>query len=123
MGTYYSVAARFGVKNRRSASAAIRNYIHQHDGVDCDFALSDWCAEDVSVRTFDGLMRIVFAGWKSTEFDVCRESGFSVYTNAFHASYGWENVMLDVVDLLKPFLKSKSSIRIWCDGGSHVIEV
>ena len=42
MGASYSVAARNGVKDRRRASGAIRRYIREHDGADCDFALNDF---------------------------------------------------------------------------------
>lgn len=123
MGACYSITARIGVKDRRSASRAIRRYIREHDGVDCDFALDDYRAEGVSTRSFDGLIRIVFAGWKGTEYHVRRESDFSVYTNAFHASYGWESVMLDAVERLKPFLKSNSSFRIYSDSSAHFVKV
>lgn len=123
MSACYSVTARIAVKDRHGASAVIRDYIHQHDGVDCDFALDDWRAEGISAYTFDGLMRILFAGWQDSEFNVRRESDFLIYSNGFNASYGWEVVMLDIVERLTPFLKPKSCISIWCDVGSHTIKV
>lgn len=69
MGVCYSVVARIGVKDQRRASRALRQYIREHDGVNCDFALDDYRAEGVSTHTFDGLMRIVFAGWKGSEYE------------------------------------------------------
>ena len=72
MSASYSVTAKIGVKDRRRASGTIRRYIREHDGVNCDFALNDFRAEGVSTRSFDGLMRIIFAGWKGTEFVIRR---------------------------------------------------
>lgn len=116
MSSCYFVTADLSFRtSRRAAAVALRRLMTTSEGV--DFCLNEFACCGVRTRRFDDLMRIFLAGWPDLPFVVSRAHDHARYDNRFHASYGWERVLLRMFAALAPHLKDGSSLLIDCDDG------
>lgn len=110
MGACYSVVLRLKVKDENKAFQAVKQFIVNSS---VRSSIEELRQEGVDTDTLDGLIRVVLAGWKCTQYRTKTESdGFVVYENDFNASYGWEGFLIDFFKVLEPFMEDTSSIYI-----------
>ena len=121
MGACYSIklklAFRDNEKDLPKAVEEMRKYIEIHDGKGVDFNLEKWKNLGVTLDTFENLLRIYFGGWDRDYWDMNIKRGrkWLRVLNDFDASYGWESIMLEIFDILTPFLADKSEMFIYPD--------
>ena len=120
MGACYYVKLKLSFrdkeKDKNNAIKAMQNYIKIHDGKGVDFTLEKWTKQGVTQNTFEELLRIFFGGWDS-EWDMNSKWGrkwFKSY-NGFDGSYGWEGIMMDIFEVISPFLVDGSELFIYPD--------
>lgn len=113
MGACYSVALKVKLLDEPGAIKALQEHIENDTGV--NYSIDDFASQGATTETFDGLMKIFLAGWEGLSFEVSESNGFTLYTNDFDASYGWECVMIDMFYTLTPFIANKSEFVIDVD--------
>ena len=119
MGACYWVQAKLLLTNEKAAINALQNKIATDTKT--NYSLELYAKRGVTTETFDDLMRIILAGWKHQEVAIVKKDGFAIYENAFDASYGWENVMIEMFYVLSPFLEDNSHLKIYPDEGEHFL--
>ena len=113
MGACYSVALKVKLLDEPGAIKALQEHITNDTGV--NYSIDEFASQGATTETFDGLMKIFLAGWEGLSFEVSKSNGFTLYTNDFDASYGWELVMMDMFYALTPFIANKSEFVIDVD--------
>ena len=113
MGACYSVALKVKLLDELGAIKALQHHIANDTGA--NYSLEDFAKQGVTTETFNDLMKIFLAGWKSQPFEISVSGKFTVYTNDFDASYGWEGVMIDMFYVLTPFVANGSELVIDID--------
>lgn len=115
MGQCYSVTFKFKVKDYDGALRSVKAFIANNNA---NFHIDEFAQEGVDVKTFNGLMRVILAGWKCNQWEESIDGrGRSVFSNSFDASYGWESVMIDAFIAVAPYLADNSYIKIYPDSG------
>lgn len=119
MGAVYSVYFKYKVKDQEKAYATLKGIMDKGEttnGIKVDFGVQKFADEGVDVNSWEGLLQIVFAGWKSSQYKT-RIDGHkrNVVENHFDACYGWEGVMIDVFYALAPYLADNTSLEIQPD--------
>ena len=123
MGACYSVELRMKCRDERRTVAALQKFIRENP-VNADFSLAKYAEEGVGTETLDDLIRIFLAGWKSQPFRKEDEGGgFTAYSNAFNASYGWRSVMTDMFFAVGETLCDGSELNVDADEGVDQIVV
>ena len=117
MSACYSVTLKVRLLDEQGAIKALQDKIARGPQECTCYCLDNFKAQGVGTDTFDDLVRIFLAGWKETPYGKTQDGDFTVYTNDFNASYGWECVMLDLMEELEHFVADGSFIRIYPDSG------
>lgn len=113
MGVCYSVTLKITVADESGAIKALNEHIKGDNRT--DYALEYYQQRGVSLETIDGLMKIFLGERDGRAVDISKENDFIVYTHDFDAGYGWERVMLEMFQVLTPFLRDGSELSIWPD--------
>lgn len=121
MGACYSANMKIKLKDGRAANSILRKHIHKDTRT--NYNLDAFAREGIVADSFDNLMRIFLAGWKKTPFEKTEKDGWTIYSNHFDASYGWNSVMLTMFELIKPYLEDGSQIIIGQDNYNYNIAV
>lgn len=84
-----------------------------------DWSLSKHGQEGTTPDSLEGVLRIIFAGWKNSPFEIKTEKKGDVTAvsieNYFDATYGWESVMMDMTQVFAPFCNDESFLVIDAD--------
>ena len=112
MGACYSVTLKVNVLDLDGATKALQKHII--DDKRTRYSLDECANHGVTTETFDDLIRILLAETQQTVY-IGKEGEFTVYDNAFNASYGWECVMIDWFNVLAPYLADGSQMLIYPD--------
>ena len=112
MGACYSVEVKINVLDMPGAIKALNEYII--NDTSADYSLDEYAEQGIKTETFDDLMKILLADLQQGIF-VYHEGKFTIYENAFDASYGWERVMMEWFEVLAPFLANGSQMLIYPD--------
>lgn len=112
MGQCYTVYLKVKFKDEKGAKNAIHTRLREQDVNIGELGAS----EGLDLDTMDGLLRHYYSDWErghkwtpTTDPDVlCGD---------FNASYSWESVMMEVFELMAPFLQDGSEIKIYPDSG------
>ena len=83
-----------------------------------NYCFDKFAALGVGTEELDDLIRICLAGWKLTTYFTAESYGWKKYENDFDCSYGWESVMVEMFEVLTPFLEEQSEIDIYPDSDS-----
>ena len=113
MGACYSVILKVKLTDEEGAIKALQDHIANDNGV--DYSLEKYAQQGITTETFDDLMRIFLAGWKGQEVDIYPNKTFTIYENDFDASYGWEGVMMEMFEVIAPFVANGSKLQIYPD--------
>lgn len=113
MGACYSVRLKVNLQDEPGAIKALND--HMKSNTKADYSLEEYAKEGVTPDTFNNLMRIFLAGWHGHWVEIYPEKGFTVYENDFDASYGWEGVLMDMFEVLTPFVKNGSELFMYVD--------
>ncbi len=62
----------------------------------------------------EAVLWLLHGNEKNSQFE---KNGQGSYSAGFNAAYGWEQVMYDVFQALKPSLKKGSKLEVWPDSG------
>lgn len=111
MGACYNVTLKVKVNDEQKAIVALNEHIRNDKRT--DYSLEAYAKQGITTKTFDDLMRIFLAGWKYQEVKIDKSNEFTVYSNNFNASYGWESVMIEMFETLAPFLQDNSELLIY----------
>jgi len=115
MGACYDVTLKIKVTDEKNAIIALNKKIRNDKRV--NFSLENYAKQGITTKTFDDLMKIFLAGWKNQEIKIDKSSHYTIYSNAFNASYGWEDVMIEMFKTLAPFLQNNSRFLIYSEDG------
>lgn len=101
----------------------MQEYIKIHNGKGANFSLDKWEELGITQDTFENLLRIFFGGWDDTwDMNMVHGRKWSKYYSGFDGSYGWESIMLDIFDMISPFLADGSELFIYPDNDyDHLI--
>lgn len=118
MGACYDVNLKIGfknIKNKNRAIKAMRKYIKIHDGKAVDFNIEKWTQKGITQNTFEELLQIFFCGLPSSDMNIKQGRKWLRCYSGFDASYGWEGIMLDIFEVISPFLVDDSEMYIYPD--------
>lgn len=119
MGQYYDVKLKLkfrdGEKDELRTVKAMQKYIKDHNGKGVNFNLNEWKKEGNSLSTLEDMLQVFFAGWNCWDFEITHGRKWLKVRNGFDASYGWESIMLDIFDVISPFLEDGSEMWIYPD--------
>lgn len=126
MGQCYDVKLKLkfrdGEKDELRTVKAMQKYIKDHDGKGVNFGLDEWKKEGNGLSTLKDMLRVFFAGWNCWDFEMTQGRKWLHVRNGFDASYGWESIMLDIFDVISPFLEDGSELWIYPDSDyDHLI--
>lgn len=113
MSACYSVEMKVKVLNEVGAVAALQKHIQSDSHA--DYSLEKYAEQGITTDTFDDLMRIFLAGWKHQELDIQEIGDEKCYSNDFDASYGWKTVMIQMFEIMAPFIEDGSTLAISMD--------
>lgn len=114
MGACYYVRLKVKVNDEQGAIKALNEFIiRTNKGV--DYSLDKYAQQGVTTETFDDLIKIFLAGWKHQELTITPKRIYTYYENDFDASYGWESVMMNMFEVIAPYLKDNSELLIYPD--------
>ena len=108
MGACYSVILKVNLTDEQGAIKALNEHILK------DTRTSYSIDESTELQTFDGLMNLLLAGFRTNVLTYTK-GNFKYYESDFNASYGWESVMMEWFDVMAPFLKDNSTLLIYPD--------
>lgn len=120
MGACYSAALTLFFKDddaEREATKTLKEFVLSERA---NFSLEKY--DKSTLDNVDGLIRICLAGRGNAycfeDSDEKRE-----YSNDFDASYGWEGVLIDMFELLTPYLKDGAELDIDIDNDYDTLRV
>ena len=114
MGACYSVDLKVNVLDVPGAIKALNE--HMINDTRSDYSLEEYAEQGITTETFDGLVKVLFAELQQPVF-IYQEGKFTVYSNAFDASYGCESIMMEWFRVLTPFVANGSQLSIYPDEG------
>ena len=121
MGACYDVTLRVKIKDESGAVNALKKLI-QND-TRTNYNLEKYAEQGIITETFDDLMRIFLAGWKGQEVQITDSKGYTKYQNEFDASYGWEDVLINMFKSIAPFAADKSRLLVYPDSGYYDLRI
>ena len=114
MGACYYVKLKVKVLDEQGAINALNEYIDKTKyGV--NYSLDKYKEQGITTETFDGLMKIFLAGWDYNNLEIDQKRIYTYYENDFDASYGWEGVMMEMFEVITPYVKDGSELLIYPD--------
>lgn len=117
MGAVYSVYFKYKVRGQKKAYDAVKAFMDKGKvgRTKVHYNLEGFAKEGVNVNTLQGLLKVVFAGWKCNQFKRTSKDGWNKIENDFTARYSWEWVMVEVLKVLAPYLADGSILKITSD--------
>ena len=121
MSQVYIITLKVGFKDEQAAIAATKQFIATYDekhgrNTHTEFGVEQMMAEGVDTETIEGLIRVIFAGWKANHFKSESDiRGKTCYTNTFNAMYSWEQVMIGWFHELAYLMTDVSYLNIEMD--------
>lgn len=116
MGQTYSVILKMKVTDEAGAVKALQQKIADGEKDRTNFNVDHFRQIGIDTDTLEGLVRLFIGGWEG-KVDTSRKGRFVRYDSGFDSCYGWEGVMMEMFDVLAPFLADNSYITIYPDSG------
>ena len=129
MSQVYVITLKVGFNDEQAAIDATKQFIATYDekhgrNTHTDFGVEQLIAEGVDTETLEGLIRVIFAGWKANHFKSEPDiRGKVCYTNTFNAMYSWESVMISWFHDLAYLMTNVSYLKIDMDNDYDEITV
>lgn len=114
MGACYFVKLKVKVLDEQSAIKVLNEYI-KRSSHRIRFNLEEYAKRNITTETFDDLMRIFLADHTYDKVEITQKRIYTYYQNDFNASYGWESVMMDMFDVIAPYVQDNSELLIYPD--------
>ena len=115
MGQYYYVDVRLKVLNDNAFIAATKKLLAS-ENVNPD------CLKKFDDTSVLGCVRFMLAAEFQGQFELEEdEDGFIEYSNDFHATYSWSNLMWKWWDGIEPYIEFDSMIHVQEDEGSWTL--
>ena len=105
MGQTYNVTAKLKPINEKAAINTIQDFIEKNEGKKANFEVEEYRAKGISTDNFEGLIHILLSDqyyWHE-DYD---------YEASFDGSYGWYGILIDVFEIIAPFLTEDSYMYI-----------
>lgn len=112
MSQVYSIEAKWKYEDESIVVDAVKRYVRatmDRFNYGRDFEIGQ-------VKDIDSVMRLFFT-------NVVEKDSDGVYTADFNASYGWEDVMINMFHNVAPVLQNGSYLHIWPDCDEVILEV
>ena len=122
MGACYEVNLKIQFKKEgiEKAIAEMQKYIKNSKNI--NWHLEKFAEEGATIDSLEGLLKIFLCGTKYWNPEITYGRKWIRYINGFDASYGWETVMMDMFEVITPFLVDKSEMYIYPDNDyDHLI--
>ena len=121
MGACYDVILRVKIYDEGGAINALNELIKNDTRT--NYNLEKYAAQGITTETYDDLMRIFLAGWKGQEVQITDSKGYKKYENGFDASYGWEDVLINMFTTIAPFSADKSRLLVYPDSDYYDLRI
>lgn len=115
MGACFSVNLKAGFASKESedlAASVLNEFVHSDRA---NFGLESWVANGGHLETFDDFVKVCLACHQNPYYGFTVEGAWHEHENDFDASYGWEGVMIDMFELVAPYLMDGSEMIIDID--------
>lgn len=106
MGQCYSTYLKVKFKDEQGAVKAVQKRL-EGQGVDIELLGRE---TGLDYNTTDGILRHYYSDYKWTP-----TTDPEVLSGDFNASYSWESTMIEVFQLIAPFLQDGSELKIYPD--------
>ena len=110
MGQCYTTYLRVKFADERGAVKAVQERLIGM-GEDIEQLSRD---NGLDYNSVDGILRHYYSNWENGH-TWTRSTDPDVLCGDFDASYGWESVMIEVFELLAPYLQDGSELKIYPD--------
>lgn len=118
MGQCYSVYLKVKFEDEQGAVKAVQQRL---EGMGED--LEELSRETgLDYGTIDGILRHYYASWENGH-KWTQTTDPEVLSGDFNATYSWESVMMEVFQLMAPYLKDGSTLKIYPDSSYDLLEV
>lgn len=114
MGACYTAQLHIGFENKADKKMALKKlqeFVHSERA---NFQLDSWAKDGAGTDSLEDIFKILLAsqqGYFTADYD----GQWSDFENDFDASYGWEGVLIDMFELITPYLKNGSKFYLDCD--------
>lgn len=118
MGSCYYVKLKVKLKDEEKAIKALQDKISRADKEHINYGF-DSCLKNKNydLNVFDDLIKVFLVEHQNDFTIEHTKKEFTRYISGFDASYGWENVMIEMFAEIAPYLEDKSKLYIDCDDG------
>ena len=120
MGQCYTTILKVKFTDEQGAVKAVRDRLENNgDGFDLEELSRE---TGLDYNTIDGVLRHFYSNWEDG-FKWTRVVDPEVLSGDFNASYSWESTMIEVFDLMAPFMADGSTLKIYPDSDYDLLEV
>ena len=123
MGQCYDVRLELIGVNQKKVIEKLNHLVAVLSENMCTFSLDRFASEGVTTNTFEGILRIFVAGWKSCPFNIEGDPDKVIITNGFEASYGWDLVLDEMFRALKDCCDDGSTMYVSGDNYTKKYEI
>lgn len=114
MGACYTAQLHIGFENKTDERMALKKLQEFVYSERANFGLDSWKKDGVGTDSLEDIFKILLASQQGY-FTADHDGQWSDYENDFDASYGWEGVLIDMFELITPYLKNGSKFYLDCD--------
>lgn len=114
MGACYTAELHIGFESKADEMMALnklQEFVHSERA---NFSLDKWKEDGVGTDSLEDIFKILLASQQGF-FTAETDGQWCDYENGFDASYGWEGVLIDMFELITPYLKNGSKFYLDCD--------
>ena len=118
MGQCYTTYLKVKFEDEQGAVKAVQKMLEGY-GVDIEQLSRE---TGLDYNTTDGILRYYYSNWEGG-YKWTQTTDPDVLCGDFNASYSWESIMIEVFELLAPFMEDGSTIKIYPDSDYDLLEV
>jgi len=118
MGQCYSVTLRICVRDEKGLIEAMKKQIEkgENEKPGTRYNLLEHAIDcNVYPYSLDAYIVSTFVGWQHDYYEKVFRKGYAVYYSDFSCCYGWERVMIEMFEVMAPYLTDRSSLTIYPD--------
>ena len=119
MGQCYTTYLKVRFNDESGAVKAVQDMLTDSG----EYTLEDYSKHTgLDYNTINGILRHFYANWERG-YQWTKTTDPDVLSGDFNATYSWESKMIEVFQLLAPFLEDGSSLKIYPDSGYDYLVV
>ena len=114
MGQCYTTYLKVRFKDEQGAIKAVQDRLTD--------TLEDYSKDSgLDYNTIDGILRHYYANWEDG-YKWTRTTDPDILSGDFNATYSWESTMIEVFELIAPYLEDGSYLKIYPDSSyDHLV--